>query len=93
MTNGIIILNSICYLFIFFLYNKGFVPRLQKEIIKIIGSRHDLEIKADSLRHYSAWIGGSMLGSLSTFQNLAITRGEYDENPEGKLSIVQKRTF
>ncbi len=25
-------------------------------------------------RRYSSWIGGSMIGSLSTFQNLAIKR-------------------
>lgn len=53
----------------------------------------EIEYRADSLRKYAAWIGGSMIGSLRTFQGLAITKAEYDENPEGKVSIVHKRTF
>ena len=34
-----------------------------------------------------------MLGSLSTFQNIAITKAEYEENPEAKASLVFKKTF
>lgn len=34
-----------------------------------------------------------MLGSLSTFQSLAILRADYEENPEAKVSIIHKRTF
>lgn len=34
-----------------------------------------------------------MLGSLSTFQSLAITRTEFEENPEVKQTIIQKKTF
>ena len=75
---------------------KNFPNRLKNEIEKIIPNdmrQTEIEYRADSLRKYSAWIGGSMIGSLKTFQNLTITKAEYDENPEGKISIVHKRTF
>lgn len=75
---------------------KNFPQRLKNEMNKIIPNdmkNSEIEFRADSLRKYSAWIGGSMIGSLKTFQNLAITKAEYDENPEGKISIVHKRTF
>merc|ERR1712090_65871 len=32
-------------------------------------------------RKYSVWIGGSILASLSTFQQMWITKQEYDECP------------
>lgn len=76
---------------------KNFPERLKKEFYQLVADtdlrNSEIEFKADSLRNYSAWIGGSMIGSLKTFQNLAITKAEYDENPEGKISIVHKRTF
>ncbi len=75
---------------------KNFPERLKQEINKLAPAeikRTEIEYRADSLRKFSAWIGGSMIGSLRTFQNLAITKAEYDENPEGKISIVHKRTF
>lgn len=75
---------------------KNFAVRLKNEMINILPNnfnKNEFEVKADSLRKYSAWIGGSMISSLKTFQNLAITKLEYDENPEGKISIVHKRTF
>ena len=75
---------------------RNFPQRLRNEIDKIVSPElrtAEIEYRADSLRKYSAWSGGSMIGSLRTFQNLAITKAEYDENPEGKISIVHKRTF
>ena len=67
----------------------------------------DVKWVAESNRRYAAWIGiynvlndlliivsgGSMLGSLSTFQNQAITKAEYEENAEAKLSVIHKKTF
>ena len=34
-----------------------------------------------------------MLGSLSTFQELAIKKNEYEENHELKWGIIHKKTF
>ncbi|VDM92509.1 unnamed protein product, partial [Onchocerca ochengi] len=39
-------------------------------------------------RRFGAWIGGSILASLGAFQQMWISRAEYDE--EGK-SIVSKK--
>ena len=49
---------------------KGFLERIKKEFNKIIPksfSRSEFDYHADSLRKYAAWIGGSMVASLSTF--------------------------
>lgn len=66
---------------------QGLTNRLRKEVSALLPrmSDNDFNYVADFQRKYSAWIGGSMLGSLSTFQSLAITRAEYEENPEGKI--------
>jgi len=39
-------------------------------------------------RKYSVWLGGSILGALSTFQSMWITEAEYQE--EG-ASIIHKK--
>ncbi|KAJ6561758.1 actin family [Mycena capillaripes] len=59
----------------------GFVDRMRKEL----GSwarpppSTKINIVAPPERKYSAWIGGSMLASLSTFQKMWCSRFEYDE--------------
>ncbi|EGR31582.1 hypothetical protein IMG5_106340 [Ichthyophthirius multifiliis] len=75
---------------------KGFLQRIEKELISQVPShiqRKDINFIQNSHRRYSAWIGGSMLGSLSTFQSLAITKNEYEENSEQKLTIINKKVF
>lgn len=41
---------------------------------------HQVKVVAPPERKYSVWIGGSILASLSTFQNLWCTKQEYDES-------------
>lgn len=41
-------------------------------------------------RKYSVWIGGSILSSLSTFQQMWIAKSEYDESGP---SIVHRKCF
>ncbi|MHC0039877.1 hypothetical protein [Pseudoneobacillus sp. C159] len=41
-------------------------------------------------RKYSVWIGGSILASLSTFQQMWISKQEYDESGP---SIVHRKCF
>lgn len=41
-------------------------------------------------RKYSVWIGGSILASLSTFQQMWIAKSEYDESGP---SIVHRKCF
>lgn len=49
-----------------------------------------LQIIAPPERKYSVWIGGSILASLSTFQQMWISKPEYDE---AGPSIVHRKCF
>jgi len=66
----------------------GLQARLQKEIQSKAPSTVTVEVEASEERKYSVWVGGSILSSLSTFQQMWITREEYDENGPG---IVHKK--
>eukprot|EP01137_Pigoraptor_chileana_P021065 Opistho-2@84306 len=69
----------------------GFVERLQAEVYAVAPPGSKVKVVAPpsaSERRFSAWIGGSILASLSTFQQMWISRQEYEES--GK-SIVEKR--
>merc|ERR1712053_37557 len=52
--------------------------RLQKEMTALAPSAIKVKIVAPPERKYSVWIGGSILSSLSTFQEMWITKDEYD---------------
>lgn len=49
-----------------------------------------VKVVAPPERKYSVWIGGSILASLSTFQNLWVSKQEYDETGPG---IVHRKCF
>ncbi|KIH49501.1 Actin, partial [Ancylostoma duodenale] len=55
-----------------------------------IFSTMKIKIIAPPERKYSVWIGGSILASLSTFQQLWISKQEYDESGP---SIVHRKCF
>merc|ERR1719394_1565348 len=57
----------------------GIADRMQKEITALAPSTIKIKINAPSERKYSVWIGGSILASLSTFQQMWISKQEYDE--------------
>lgn len=57
----------------------GFKERLSKGIKAMIPENVEVNIIAHPERQYLAWIGGSVLVSLSQFQTLWVTREEYDE--------------
>ena len=65
------------------------VCRLHKYISLFLFVAHDtfffsqVKIVAPPERKYSVWIGGSILASLSTFQNLWCSKQEYDESGPG----------
>lgn len=74
---------------------KGFAPRLRRELSAIVPSeleRH-VNIVVDSQRRHAAWIGGSMFASLSTFQQMKITRAEYDEGKSELRALISRKTF
>lgn len=70
----------------------GLSERLGKEIQKLTPSASSNKVKVIAMpeRKYATWIGGSILSSLSNFQCMWITKGEYDEI--GK-QIVHKKCF
>jgi len=64
--------------------------RLNKEITALAPAAVKVKIVAPPERKYSVWIGGSILSSLSTFQEMWITKDEYDESGP---SIVHRKCF
>lgn len=55
---------------------------------RLVPASMKLGIVAPPERKYSVWIGGSILASLSTFQQIVVTREEYDET--GPTIVHQK---
>jgi len=62
--------------------------RLQKEITNLAPASMTIKIVAPPERKYSVWIGGSILASLSTFEDMWVTKDEYDESGP---SIVHRK--
>merc|ERR1712130_772010 len=58
----------------------GIADRMQKELTALAPSTMKIKIIAPPERKYSVWIGGSILASLSTFQQMWISKEEYDES-------------
>ncbi|CAE6439727.1 unnamed protein product [Rhizoctonia solani] len=61
----------------------GIADRMQKELTSLSPASMKVKIVAPPERKYSVWIGGSILASLSTFQNLWCSKQEYDESGPG----------
>ena len=68
----------------------GIADRMQKEISALAPPTMKIKIIAPPERKYSAWIGGSILASLSTFQQMWVSKQEYDESGP---SIVHRKCF
>merc|ERR1712212_1383632 len=68
----------------------GIADRMQKEITAMAPSTMKIKIIAPPERKYSVWIGGSILASLSTFQEMWISKQEYDE---AGPAIVHRKCF
>jgi len=57
----------------------GIADRLFHEVKSLAPSGNEIKIIAPPERKYSVWIGGSILASLSTFEEMWVTKEEYDE--------------
>jgi len=68
----------------------GIDARLTKEMTALAPASIKVKIVAPPERKYSVWIGGSILSSLSTFQEMWISKDEYDESGPG---IVHRKCF
>jgi len=69
---------------------KDIDARLQAELEALAPAAMKIKVVAPPERKYSVWIGGSILSSLSTFQNMWIYKAEYDESGPG---IVHRKCF
>ena len=68
----------------------GFAERLSKELNGMAPATMKVKVVAPPERKYLGWIGASILSSLSTFQQMWVTRDEYnDAGP----AIVHRKCF
>ena len=68
----------------------GFSERLHKELTLLAPHNTTINVIALPERKYLTWIGGSVLASLSTFQDKWISKMEYDESGP---AIVHRKCF
>ena len=68
----------------------GIAERMTKELTALAPSTMKIKVVAPPERKYSVWIGGSILASLSTFQQMWISKAEYDESGP---QIVHRKCF
>jgi len=66
----------------------GIQERMEKEVRALAPPTMKIKVVAPPERKYSVWIGGSILSSLSTFDNMWISKDEYDESGP---SIVHRK--
>jgi len=69
---------------------QGIGERMTKELTALAPSTVKIKVVAPPERKYSVWIGGSILSSLSTFQQMWISKAEYDELGP---AIVHRKCF
>lgn len=76
---------------------KGFLERMEKDLknrLDFHANAIDIKVHADSFRQHAAWIGGSMLASLSTFgQHMVIKKEDWDSDPNTKPFLIHKYSF
>jgi actin beta/gamma 1 len=68
----------------------GIAERMTKELTALAPSTMKIKVVAPPERKYSVWIGGSILSSLSTFQQMWISKAEYDDSGP---TIVHRKCF
>jgi len=68
----------------------GIAERMNKEVTALAPQSMKVKVVAPPERKFSVWIGGSILSSLSTFQQMWISKQEYDEQGP---TIVHRKCF
>merc|ERR1712190_721494 len=68
----------------------GIGERMTKELTALATSTMKIKVVGPPERKYSVWTGGSILSSLSTYQQMWISKGEYDESGP---TIVHRKCF
>ena len=68
----------------------GLKDRLQAELMPVIPSQYRYKVfnaNTDLEQEFAVWIGGSILGSLGSFQQLWISRQEYAEHGKAVVHV------
>ncbi|XP_053128817.1 actin, cytoplasmic type 5-like [Hemicordylus capensis] len=68
----------------------GIADRMRKEITALAPCTMKIKVIDPPERIYSAWSGGSIMASISSFQQMCISKQEYDESGP---SIVHRKCF
>jgi actin-related protein len=68
----------------------GFDKRIENELIPLAAFNTIIKCNANPERKYSSWIGGSVLGVLNYFNDICVSKEEYEEF--GPL-IIHKKCF
>ena len=58
---------------------KGLKSRLGTEIASVTPRSVRVKISAHKYRTYAVWIGGSILANMNSFEQMAISREEFEE--------------
>ncbi|EFC44574.1 hypothetical protein NAEGRDRAFT_60612 [Naegleria gruberi] len=69
---------------------EGIAERMTKELTALAPASMKIKVVAPPERKYSVWIGGSVLASLATFQQMWISKEEYEEVGPG---FVHRKCF
>lgn len=69
---------------------EGIATRVQKEVEALAPASMKIKVIAPPERQYSVWIGGSILSSLSTFQQMWVSKNEYEEMGP---AVVHRKCF
>lgn len=68
----------------------GINERLTKEIKALVAANVEIKVVAPAERKFSVFIGGATLSSLATFENMWITKSEYEDVGN---NIVHRKCF
>lgn len=69
---------------------KGMKRRMIKEIQALAPSPMGPQVEAPADRKFSCWLGAAILSKIKAFNDIWITKQEYDEDPE---NIVHRKCF
>jgi actin, other eukaryote len=64
---------------------RGLQERLHREVAEVAPSTVRVKVVAPAERKYSVWIGGSILAGLPTFQQMWMSKEEYNEYGPGRI--------
>ena len=67
---------------------KGFTERVQKQLPDISPQNVKVKVLGSNDRRFQTWVGGSILSSLGSFQQMWMSRQEYEEH--GAIMIERK---